>query len=123
MIVTLLTLACALGVQSSVIPWGNVVTQVAGHPLSYTAVTSPIVAPWPLGGPIVLGHSPAVVPAAVHAAVPAAVPAVVAAGHAVVPAGHAGYVAQTRGAVHSAPLAGHLNSVANINVAPAPGTH
>ena len=122
-------MALALGVQSSVIPWGNVVTQVAGHPLSYTAVTSPVVSPWPLGGSVVVGHSPAVVPAAipaaVHAAVPAAVPAAV---HAGIPAvvghaGHAGYVAQTCGAVHSAPLAGHLNSVANINVAPAPGTH
>ncbi|KAI8124954.1 adult cuticle protein 1-like [Lucilia sericata] len=100
-IVTLFTLALALGVQSSILPWGGVVTQVAGGPLSYTAVSSPVVSGWPWGGAVVSG-------------IPAAVPAVV--------AGHASYVAQTRGAVHSAPLAGHLNSVANVNVAPAPGT-
>lgn len=95
-IVIFITLALALGVQSSVWPWGNVVTQVAGGPLSYTAVSSPVIAGWPWGG-----------------VVPAAVPIV---------AGHASYVAKTRGAVHSAPLDGHLNSVANVNVAPAPGT-
>ncbi|XP_058987347.1 adult cuticle protein 1-like isoform X2 [Musca domestica] len=33
------------------------------------------------------------------------------------------YVAKTRGAVHTAPLAGHLNSATSVNVAPAPGTH
>lgn len=81
-------MALALGVQSSIIPWGNVITEIAGGGLSYTAVTSPLV--------------PAVVP--------------------VVAAAPATYVAQTRGAVHAAPLEGHLNSVANINVAPAPGT-
>lgn len=32
------------------------------------------------------------------------------------------YVAKTRGAVHTAPLAGHIQSAASINVAPAPGT-
>ncbi|TMW46006.1 hypothetical protein DOY81_008912, partial [Sarcophaga bullata] len=143
-IVTLCTLALALGVQPSVIPWGNVVTQVAGGPLSHTIVTSPVLGGLPLAHGI-LGHPPAAVavhaavhaahPAIVHAGIPAAVhaahPAVVHAGipaaiHAAVPAavhGHAGYVAKTRGAVHTAPLAGHINSVANVNVAPAPGTH
>ncbi|KAM7351640.1 adult cuticle protein 1-like [Cochliomyia hominivorax] len=95
-IVTLFTLALALGVQSSILPWGGVV-QVAGGPLSYTAVSSPVVAGWPWAG----------------AVVPAPVPVV---------AGAASYVAKTRGAVHTAPLEGHLNSVANVNVAPAPGT-
>ncbi|KAL5281099.1 hypothetical protein ACFFRR_004864 [Megaselia abdita] len=33
------------------------------------------------------------------------------------------YVAKTRGAVHTAPLAGHIQSAAAINVAPAPGTY
>ncbi|XP_058987348.1 adult cuticle protein 1-like [Musca domestica] len=33
------------------------------------------------------------------------------------------YVAKTRGAVHTAPLAGHINSATSVNVAPAPGTH
>ncbi|XP_058987344.1 adult cuticle protein 1-like isoform X2 [Musca domestica] len=40
----------------------------------------------------------------------------------VVPGVQGTYVAKTRGAVHTAPLEGHLNSVANVNVAPAPGT-
>ncbi|XP_068141646.1 adult cuticle protein 1 [Drosophila tropicalis] len=39
------------------------------------------------------------------------------------PAGHEGvYVAKTRGAIHTAPLAGHINSATSVNVAPAPGT-
>lgn len=37
--------------------------------------------------------------------------------------GHGVYVAKTRGAVHTAPLAGHLKSATALNVAPAPGTH
>ncbi|XP_073822137.1 uncharacterized protein [Musca autumnalis] len=37
--------------------------------------------------------------------------------------GHGVYVAKTRGAVHTAPLAGHINSATSVNVAPAPGTH
>ncbi|XP_055375974.1 adult cuticle protein 1-like [Condylostylus longicornis] len=38
--------------------------------------------------------------------------------------GHDGhYVAKTLGAVHTAPLAGHVASVSSVNVAPAPGTH
>ncbi|KAM7351795.1 adult cuticle protein 1-like [Cochliomyia hominivorax] len=88
-IVTFFALALTLGTQASVIPLGNVITEFAGGPLSYTAVTSPLLASVP-------------------------VPVVVAA--------PATYVAQTRGAVHAAPLEGHLNSVANLNVAPAPGT-
>ncbi|XP_004521789.1 adult cuticle protein 1-like [Ceratitis capitata] len=32
------------------------------------------------------------------------------------------YVAKTRGAIHTAPLPGHLNSATSVNVAPAPGT-
>lgn len=32
------------------------------------------------------------------------------------------YVAQTRGAVHTAPLPGHVQSVASQNLQPAPGT-
>ena len=41
------------------------------------------------------------------------------------PAGHhheGVYVAKTRGAVHTAPLAGHVNSATSVNLAPAPGT-
>uniref|UniRef100_A0A1A9W1T8 Uncharacterized protein n=1 Tax=Glossina brevipalpis TaxID=37001 RepID=A0A1A9W1T8_9MUSC len=37
--------------------------------------------------------------------------------------GHGVYTAKTRGAVHTAPLAGHVNSATSVNVAPAPGTH
>lgn len=38
--------------------------------------------------------------------------------------GHEGvYVAKTRGAIHTAPLAGHVNSATSLNLAPAPGTH
>ncbi|KAH8353298.1 hypothetical protein KR084_010167, partial [Drosophila pseudotakahashii] len=125
------TLALAMGVQSSVIP---LLSQVAGHGLSYTAVSGPAVvaSPWALPA----AHWPAAVnvaswpPAAIHApaavAVHAAAPAVVAA-HApavvVAPVAHEGvYTAQTRGAIHTAPLAGHIQSVASINAAPAPGT-
>nr|XP_014086889.1 adult cuticle protein 1-like [Bactrocera oleae] len=168
------TLALAMGVQSSIIP-GLLpgLTQVAGHGLSYTAVSGPLAVP-------VAAHAPAAVIAAAsppfafatraaayaspsyatyaspsiaayaspsvaaYASPPAAVqvpsvavqvpsvavqvpsvavhaPAVAAVGHAGLVAGGA-YVAKTRGAVHSAPLPGHISSVANLNVAPAPGT-
>ncbi|XP_037923414.1 adult cuticle protein 1-like [Hermetia illucens] len=69
--------------------------------------------------PAVAVHAPAAV--AVHA------PTAVAAHAAIAPAAHAwghegSYVAQTRGATHVAPLAGHAHSAAAINVHPAPGT-
>ncbi|KAM7351630.1 adult cuticle protein 1-like isoform 2-T2 [Cochliomyia hominivorax] len=141
---TLFTLALAMGVQSSILPLGGVVTQIAGGHLSHTAVVSPL--GLPLGGPLVLGPHPAAIPAAVSLPVHAPAVAVHAPALAVhapsvavhapavhapavavhapaVVGGHASYVAKTRGAVHAAPLAGHLNSVANVNVAPAPGTH
>ncbi|KAH8355819.1 hypothetical protein KR200_004416, partial [Drosophila serrata] len=128
------TLALAMGVQSSVIP---LLSQVAGHGLSYTAVSGPAVVASPWAVPA--AHWPAAVnvaswpPAAVHAPAAVAVhaahaPAVaVHAAHApavvVAPVAHEGvYTAQTRGAIHTAPLAGHIQSVASINAAPAPGT-
>ncbi|XP_055853268.1 adult cuticle protein 1-like [Episyrphus balteatus] len=56
-------------------------------------------------------------------------PAILAAPAAAISLGHRGiiapgatYVAKTRGAIHTAPLDGHINSAASINVAPAPGT-
>ncbi|XP_055853175.1 adult cuticle protein 1-like [Episyrphus balteatus] len=110
-------LALAVGTQASVIPWGlglglGHTLDVAGHGLSYTAVSGPaVISPWGL---------PSV---AVHAGIPAAVavaPHAVAVDPHVVPGGS--YVAQTRGATHVAPLAGHINSVSSVNVAPAPGT-
>ena len=134
------TLALTLGVNSHVIP----IAEVAGHGLSYTAVSRPSVvvpviahphaaidvhaaahawgihAPWSAvhaaHWPVVAAHSAAI---AHHVVVPDvhAAPVVVAA-----PAHEGSYVAKTRGAVHTAPLAGHAASVASVNVAPAPGT-
>ncbi|KAH8413294.1 hypothetical protein KR009_009764 [Drosophila setifemur] len=67
-------------------------------------------APWGLTG---AGWHGAAVPGIALAQGPG-----LAAGH-----GHEGvYVAKTRGAVHTAPLAGHINSATSVNVAPAPGT-
>lgn len=122
-VVAVVVLALAMGVQSSVLPLGLGLglgghLDIAGHGLSYTAVSGPAivpslaVAPW--GGPAV----------AVHAANPWAAAAVPAAAVAVAPHAVAGgtYVAKTRGAAHVAPLAGHINSVSSVNVAPAPGT-
>ncbi|KAH8263464.1 hypothetical protein KR044_009310 [Drosophila immigrans] len=142
-VAVIFTLALAMGAQSSVIP---LISQLAGHGLSYTAVSGPAVAaPWAVpaahwpaavsvgawpgvahGPAVVAAHGPAVVAAHGHAVVAAHAPAVVAA-HApavvVAPVAHEGvYTAQTRGAVHTAPLSGHIQSVASINAAPAPGT-
>lgn len=119
----------ALGVNASVYPWGPA---VAGHGLTYTAVSGPAVVPawgnphasvaihaanpWAYANPWGYGAWPAAAPA-LHVASHAAAPAVV------VAPGHEGsYIAKTRGAVHKAPLAGHVQSVASVNVAPAPGT-
>lgn len=120
-----------MGVQSSILPLLPGLTQIAGHGLSYTAVSGPLAVPISLSHgpaaviaaaspPIVAAHSPIVAAHAplVHQA--AHSPAVVVAHGAPVPGG--AYVAQTRGAVHTAPLPGHISSVANLNVAPAPGT-
>ncbi|XP_067624087.1 adult cuticle protein 1 [Eurosta solidaginis] len=118
------TLALALGVQSSLIPLVPGLTQIAGHGLSYTAVSGPLsdplVYPQHLPAAVIAAASPTII--AAHAPIPHAVhaPSVVIADGAPVPGG--AYVAKTRGAVHTAPLPGHVNSVANVNVAPAPGT-
>ncbi|XP_037814663.1 adult cuticle protein 1 [Lucilia sericata] len=83
-----------------------------------------------LPGAVVVGHPGAIIAApgavAVHAAVPSPVqivsgPAVVAA-PVVVPAPTGTYVAKTRGAVHVAPLPGHIQSAVSANLQPAPGT-
>uniref|UniRef100_A0A1A9W1T6 Adult cuticle protein 1 n=1 Tax=Glossina brevipalpis TaxID=37001 RepID=A0A1A9W1T6_9MUSC len=95
--------ALALGVQSSVLPLagtvvvgpGSVAVQAAVHPV-HPVVVGP--------GPVQVVAGPAVVPAVVAAA----------------PVGT--YIAKTRGAVHVAPLPGHLNSAASVNLEPAPGT-
>ncbi|EDW28620.1 GL18854 [Drosophila persimilis] len=124
-IAVVFTVALAMGVQSSVIP---LLSQVAGHGLSYTAVSGPavIASPWAHAA-APWGHPAAAWPAAVTVgAWPPAAPAVVAAHSPAVvvgPVAHEGvYTAQTRGAIHTAPLAGHIQSVASINAAPAPGT-
>ncbi|XP_055920598.1 adult cuticle protein 1-like [Eupeodes corollae] len=114
-IFAVVVLALAMSVQSSVIPLGIGLglghrLDIAGHGLSYTAVSGPAIVPQ------VIGVSALGLPAAVAVA-PA--PAVAVAPHVV--AGGS-YVAQTRGATHVAPLAGHINSVSSVNVAPAPGT-
>lgn len=49
-------------------------------------------------------------------------PTVVAAPPITIVAAQGTYVAQTRGAVHVAPLEGHVNSAASVNLEPAPGT-
>ncbi|XP_011191961.1 adult cuticle protein 1 [Zeugodacus cucurbitae] len=58
-------------------------------------------------------------PGAAAIAAPLAAP--IALGHGL---GHGSgvYVAKTRGAIHTAPLAGHVNSATSLNLAPAPGT-
>ncbi|XP_064539600.1 adult cuticle protein 1-like [Drosophila montana] len=126
-IAVVFTLALAMGVQSSVIP---LISQLAGHGLSYTAVANPVLAAhwgvpaahWPaavsVGSWPPSAHGPALIAGHGAAVVASHAPAVV-----VAPVAHEGvYTAQTRGAVHTAPLSGHIQSVASINAAPAPGT-
>ncbi|XP_017485276.1 PREDICTED: adult cuticle protein 1-like [Rhagoletis zephyria] len=122
-IAAVFTLALAMGVQSSILPLLPGLTQIAGHGLSYTAVSGPLAVPIAVHGPaaVIAAASPPIVAAhgpIVHQVAHA--PAVVVDHGAPVPGG--AYVAQTRGAVHTAPLPGHISSVANVNVAPAPGT-
>ncbi|EDW13035.1 adult cuticle protein 1 [Drosophila mojavensis] len=139
-IAVVFTLALSMGVQSSVIP---LISQLAGNGLSYTAVSNPVlaspwgvpaanwpaavsVASWPPAAPTVLAAPGPVLAAHGSAVIAGPGPALVAGpGPAVVVGAVARegvYTAQTRGAVHTAPLAGHIQSVASINAAPAPGT-
>ncbi|XP_055920893.1 adult cuticle protein 1-like [Eupeodes corollae] len=128
-IAAVVVLALALGAQSSII--GG----IPGLGLGIHGLGLGIGAPGPLlaQGPAVLGLGGlAGLPAAVNIAggpllsahgIPAAVAV---APHAAITApvsvAGASYVAQTRGAVHTAPLPGHIQSAASVNVAPAPGT-
>ncbi|TMW46008.1 hypothetical protein DOY81_008914, partial [Sarcophaga bullata] len=112
-------LALAVGVQSSVIaagPWGAPWGGAWGAPWGHVAVDNsawagPVVGPW--AGHGVWGA---------HAGIPgialAQGPGLAHGLH-----GPGVYVAKTRGAVHTAPLAGHIASATSVNVAPAPGTH
>ncbi|XP_054741657.1 adult cuticle protein 1-like [Anastrepha obliqua] len=131
-VVAVVMLALAVGVHSSLL------TAQIAPAVSYVTSSvhpSPLLAAGPWGG---LG--PWGAPAAVTAwggsghglwgGIPgislsqgpgAAIAAPIAAPHAL---GHGSgvYVAKTRGAIHTAPLAGHINSATSLNVAPAPGT-
>ncbi|XP_055838567.1 adult cuticle protein 1-like [Episyrphus balteatus] len=62
------------------------------------------------------------VPSVVSVAQPAVAVALPAPVAPVVVAAEGTYVAKTRGAVHVAPLPGHLQSAASVNLEPAPGT-
>ena len=147
-VVAVVMLALAFGTESSVIPWAaplsytavsgpGVVAVAPGH-LGSVAIQAKTIAASPAAvvaahapvAPLVAAHAWGPAPAAVAvAAAPAVVahaaPAIVA-GPAVVAApaivAEGSYVAKTRGAVHVAPLAGHANSAASINLQPAPGT-
>lgn len=96
-------IALALGSNASIIPGAVVV----GHPGAVVAAhgavaVHPHVVP---ASPVQIVSGPAVVAAPV-----------------VVPAPTGTYVAKTRGAVHVAPLPGHVQSAVSANLEPAPGT-
>ncbi|XP_052851076.1 adult cuticle protein 1 [Drosophila gunungcola] len=132
--VVVVLFALAYGVNSSVVPLltsvhGGVVVgvpQVAGS-VAIQASAVPAAVPVALSpaGPVLIQSGPSVIAAPVPAVVAAHAPAVVAA-HApavvAVAAPEASYVAKTRGAVHVAPLPGHVQSAASVNLEPAPGT-
>ncbi|KNC24118.1 hypothetical protein FF38_08876 [Lucilia cuprina] len=149
-VIAVVMLALAAGVQSSLIgahaPGVSYVT-AALHPagplgwgghaaVDHSAWGGPLVAP--LGGHGLWGGIPGISlaqgPAVGHLGLGLG-HAGLGLGHASLGLGHAGlglahgvhgpgvYVAKTRGAVHTAPLAGHLASATSLNVAPAPGTH
>ncbi|KAM7352107.1 uncharacterized protein ACRADG_004746 [Cochliomyia hominivorax] len=110
-------LALAVGVQSSLVglgPWG---LPWGGAAIDHSAWGGPLVAP--LAGHGLWGGIPGIAlaqgPALGHAGLGL--------GLGVAHGGPGVYVAKTRGAVHTAPLAGHLASATAVNVAPAPGTH
>ncbi|XP_039502157.1 adult cuticle protein 1 [Drosophila santomea] len=133
--VVVVLFALAYGVNSSVVPLltsahglvvgapavaGSVAIQASAVPAGIPAAVPLALSP---AGPVLIQSGPAVVAAPVPAVVSA--PAVVAA-HApavvAVAAPEASYVAKTRGAVHVAPLPGHVQSAASVNLEPAPGT-
>ncbi|CAD7079321.1 unnamed protein product [Hermetia illucens] len=111
-VIAVVMLALAAGAQSGYVP-----LPYLASPLSYTAVSGPgyyAAAPGAVAvhaSPLVSAYS---APAITAYSAPVVAPAVVAA--------EGSYVAQNRGAVHVAPLPGHLNSAASVNLEPAPGT-
>lgn len=113
--IIVVVLALALGAHCWAVP--GIITAVHG-PAGLTA----------LGGPLVWGGAPAAVtiqsnPPVISPAVIASPPAVVAV-QAAASGAHGGgtYVAQNRGAVHVAPLIGHVVSATSSNLQAPPGT-
>ncbi|KAM7353875.1 uncharacterized protein ACRADG_005794 [Cochliomyia hominivorax] len=130
-------LAFAVGVQSSLLGVGPLGLPLGlghwGHAaVDHSAWAGPLVAPLAghgfYGGipGISLAQGPALGHHGLGLAHGAGLGLAHGAGLALAHGAHAGpgvYVAKTRGAVHTAPLAGHLASATSVNVAPAPGTH
>ncbi|XP_011210637.1 adult cuticle protein 1-like [Bactrocera neohumeralis] len=135
-VVAVVMLALAVGVNSSLLP----LTAQIAPAVSYVTSSlggGPLLAQGAWGGPTAWGGSAAItglgglglglhggIPGIslsqgpVGAAIAAPIAAPLALGH-----GAGVYVAKTRGAIHTAPLAGHINSATSLNLAPAPGTH
>ncbi|ALC39433.1 CG7203 [Drosophila busckii] len=116
--VVVVLFALAWGVNSSVVPLVYSAPAVAGsvavHASAVPAAVAVAAAP---AGPVLIQSAPFYHPAVYAAPHVVAAPAVVA-----VAAPEASYVAKTRGAVHVAPLPGHSQSAASVNLEPAPGT-
>ncbi|XP_055918224.1 adult cuticle protein 1-like [Eupeodes corollae] len=127
---TVVVLALFFQAQSSIIPIG---INGIGPSLSISGPLGPVVLPngaVSIQGSVIQGIPNIVsiqgLPAAVTVAqspIPAvALPAPVAVAAPAVVGVEGTYVAKTRGAVHVAPLAGHTQSAASVNLQPAPGT-
>ncbi|KAH8241111.1 hypothetical protein KR026_012397 [Drosophila bipectinata] len=132
--VVVVLFALAWGVNCSVVPLltaahGGVVIGAPAVAGSVAIQASAVPAAVPLAiapqGPVLIQSGPAVVAAPAPAVVAAHAPVVLAApapAVVAVAAPEASYVAKTRGAVHVAPLPGHIQSAASVNLEPAPGT-
>ncbi|XP_004521788.1 adult cuticle protein 1-like [Ceratitis capitata] len=129
-VIAVVMLALAVSVHSSILPAVSYVTS-AVHPGpllahggwgGHGAWAGPAaVTAWGGSGHGLWGGIPGISlsqgPHGAAIAAPLAAPLALGHGH-----GAGVYVAKTRGAVHTAPLAGHINSATSLNVAPAPGT-
>ncbi|XP_055917911.1 adult cuticle protein 1-like [Eupeodes corollae] len=128
---TVVVLALVFQAQSSIIPIG---INGIGPSLSVSGPLGPVILPngaVSIQGSVIQGIPnilsiqglPAAVTVAQSPIQAVALPAPVAAVAAPAVVGVEGtYVAKTRGAVHVAPLAGHTQSAASVNLQPAPGT-
>ncbi|XP_053958381.1 adult cuticle protein 1-like [Anastrepha ludens] len=127
-VVAVVMLALAVGVHSSLLG-----AQISPGVSYVSPLLSPLLAPGlglgPLGLPAAVnvwgGSAPGLldgIPGISLSQGPgAAIAAPIAVSHAL-GTGPGVYVAKTRGAIHTAPLAGHINSATSLNLAPAPGT-